>query len=108
MSTIEEISIDLSINVDEMSYSELRKLESVLYRTMGLLLRFSGSDEIDAGIIKIQRLIAVVRAAQIALHALQIARMSVGDPLAWASFIVSGAVAVATVGDVMYDNQRGT
>ena len=108
MSTIEEIGIELSINVNEMSYSELRKLESILFRTMGLLRRFCGSEEINEGIIQIQRLVAIVRSAQMALHALQIARMAAGDPLAWAGFAVSAATTVVLIGDVMYDIQRGT
>ena len=75
---------------------------------MGLLKKFTGSEELDAAINHIQRLIATVRAAQVALHALQIARMSAGDPLAWASFIVSAVSAASIAGDTLYDATRGS
>ena len=107
MSTIDEIGIELSINVNETSYSELRKLESILYRTMGLLKKFSGSEELDKAVAQVQRLIAVVRAAQIAYHALQMARMAAGDPLAWASFAVSAVSATVMAGEYVYDSTRG-
>jgi hypothetical protein len=102
MSEQQTIEFNLAINA-EMSYSELRKLEIGLIRCLNLAQRFTGDENLKKGIATIQRSIMMLRTLQIAYHAVQIARMSAGDPLAW----FSAATTVAATGMSLYDSLQG-
>ena len=73
---------------------EVRRLETVLYRTLGVLRRLTGSEEISYVIAKMQRAIMIANQLRLAILALQAARMAAGDPVAWAL----AGVSIAEVG----------
>ena len=83
--SIEEhpVSFSLEINVGR-AVDDLRKLETVLYRSLGLVRRLSGNEDLTSLVANIQRTLMWINRARLALRALQLARMAVGDPLAWA------------------------
>jgi len=88
----EDVSFSLEVNVEK-AYENIRRLQTVLYRTLGLLRRMGLSEELDAQIMQIQSLIAVVNSLRLAYIALQAARMAAGDPIAWGMAGVSVASA---------------
>lgn len=77
------VSFSLEVNVEN-AYVEVRKLETVLYRTLSLASRLTGDEDLRNGIQTLQRALAVANQLRLAYRALQIARMAAGDPLAWA------------------------
>src|SRR3972149_5019342 len=83
MSEDETVSFSLELNVEPAELSA-RKLFSMVYRTLGIIRRLSGSDAIEAFIAQSQRAISYANKLRLALRALQVARMAAGDPVAWA------------------------
>ena len=83
--SIEEhpVSFSLEINVGK-ALDETRKLQTVLFRSLGLVRRLSGNENLNNCISAMQRTISIANRLRLALRALQLARMAVGDPLAWA------------------------
>lgn len=81
MSIDERVSFSLEINV-EPTYQELRRLETLLYRTLGLLRRAGLPEDIEKGIAFVQRLIATLNALRLAIIALQAASGPIGWGLA--------------------------
>lgn len=75
MSEVEGIIFDLDVRVSEMTMSELRKFETIAYRTISLLRRMGLPEEVDAAVMKLQRLVMTIRLAQTALIALQAAML---------------------------------
>lgn len=94
----EGVSFSLEVNVGKVE-DDVRRLETVLYRTMGLVRRLTGSEDLARSIAAMQRAIAVTNQLRLALRALQLARMAAGDPLAWAT----AGVAVAEAGVSVYE-----
>lgn len=82
------VSFSLEVNVEK-AYEEVRRLQTVLSRTLGLAARLTGDENLERGIRTMQRAIAIANQLRLALAALQAARMAAGDPLAWAMFGVS-------------------
>jgi hypothetical protein len=102
MSQSQTIEYNLAINAD-MSYSDLRKLETSLVRCLNLAQRLTGDENVKNGIQYIQKAIMTLRTLQMAYHAVQIARMSAGDPIAW----LSAGTMVASAGLTIYDTITG-
>jgi hypothetical protein len=99
MSRIDEgVSFSLEVNVKE-AYEEVRRLQTVLSRSLGLASRLTGSEDLQKSIAVMQRAIAIANQLRLALAALQAARMASGDPLAW----VMAGLAVGEVGVSMYE-----
>lgn len=95
------VSFSLEVNVED-AYKEVRKLETILARSLNMVKRLSGGDEnLQTTIDRIQRLITVVNSLRLAYRALQLARMATGDPIAWGLAIISGAEVAFTVADSM-------
>jgi len=69
------INLELGANC----YSELRKLEISLFRILGYIRRLTGNENVENAIVAIQRLITIIRMAQIAIRSLQIA----SGPIGW-------------------------
>ena len=92
-----EVSFSLEVNV-EGANTGLRKLYSVVYRTLGLVRRLSGDENLTNAIQMWQRAIAVANRLRLALRALQLARMAAGDPLAWALAGISVAEVAVDIG----------
>jgi hypothetical protein len=99
MSRIDEgVSFSLEVNVEK-AYEEVRRLQTVLSRSLGLASRLTGSEDLQKSIAVMQRAIAIANQLRLALAALQAARMASGDPLAW----VMAGLAVGEVGVSMYE-----
>ena len=92
MSTFDEtVSFSLEVNVDK-AYESIRRLETVLYRSLSLLKRLSGDENIDRAITHIQELLAYINQLRLAIIALQTASGPIGWLLAGigvASFLVT-------------------
>jgi hypothetical protein len=82
------------------SYHDVRMLESSITRCLGLMQRLTGNEDMRAGIQTIQKTIMALRTIQAAYHAVMLARMAAGDPIAWFNAATTAAYAVATVAEV--------
>jgi len=74
------VSFSLEVNVEK-AYEDARKLQTVLYRTLGLL-RTMGISSLDDFSSKAQRAIILANQARLAIAAFQAA----AGPLGWALF----------------------
>lgn len=94
----EGVSFSLEINV-EPTYENIRKLQTILYRTMGLLRRFGLPEEIDAQIMKIQRLIILLNQLRLTMIAVHTA----AGPIGWALAGLGAATFAFDAGDLWQD-----
>jgi len=104
------VSFSLEVNVEK-AYENVRKLQTILYRTLGLIRRMGLSEELDAQIAQIQRVIAIVNSLRLTYAALQAARMAAGDPVAWAMAGVSVGTFMMEINDwagMDYQNMEWT
>jgi hypothetical protein len=92
----ETVTFNLELNVDSV-IDNARRLEALLFRTLGLIIRICGDENIDAAISKIQRFVMVVRLA----HGAWLAFQAASGPIGWAWAIVAGLSAAATASDFM-------
>lgn len=92
----EQVEVDYLLTVNaEMGYTELRKLEMSLIRILSLVKRFCGDENVAKAIGTIEKLIMMIRMAQIAIRALEIAE----GPIGWLYAIttaVGASISVAT------------
>jgi hypothetical protein len=101
MSEDQTVSFSLEVNV-EPAYENIRKLETVLYRSLRLAARLTGNENLQEAMEVMQEAIATANKLRLAYAALQAARMAAGDPLAWAlAGVAIGELAV----DVMMEVQ---
>lgn len=98
----EDVSFSMEVNVEK-AYEDVRRLQTILFRTLGMFKRLSGSEAIGDAITQMQRAIAIMNQLRLAMAALQAARMAAGDPLAWATFAIAGGGFLMSAGDVMMD-----
>ena len=89
----ETVSFSLEINV-EPGYTEIRKVQTILSRTLSLVERACGREDFNVFIDSAQKAVMWANRLRLALLALQAARMAAGDPLAWAL----AGLAVAEIG----------
>lgn len=102
MSTSQTIEYSLVVNAD-VSYSDIRKLETAIVRTLNLAQRLTGNENLQEGLQTIQKAIMMLRTLQMAYQAVQIARMAAGDPIAW----FSAAATVGATALTIYDSITG-
>ena len=101
MSMIDEtVSFSLEVNV-QAAYEEVRRLQTVFTRTLGLASRLTGDENLKEGIATMQRAIAIANQLRLALAALQAARLAAGDPLAWALAGLSVAEVIVSTYEVV-------
>ncbi len=98
MSEEETVTFNLELNVEQ-CIDNIRQIEALLYRTMGLLHRLNLPDDIEQGIARLQRLIMTIRLTHTALIALEAA----SGPLGWALAGVGIVSAAWTAYDVAYE-----
>ena len=98
----ETVTFNLELNV-ERAIDSTRRLETLLYRTLGLLGRLGLPENIDQAIAKVQRLVMTIRL----LHTAMIALESASGPVGWALAIVGTGSALLSMGDLVYDYTRG-
>jgi hypothetical protein len=94
------VSFSLEVNVDK-AYENLRKAETVLYRTLGLVRRLSGDENLDKAIAKIQEAIALINSLRLAIVAFQAAT----GPLGWALAGIGTVTALMTTAEMMAEAQ---
>lgn len=94
------VSFSLEVNVGP-AYTSMRRLQTVVYRTLGLFRRLGLPAPIDAAISKIQRFIAVANQARLTTIALNAALAS--TPFGWLLFGLSAATLALDAGDLTMD-----
>jgi len=99
----EGVSFSLEVNVDK-AYTNARKLQTILYRALGLFRRLGLPENIDQGIMRMQRFIALLNQARLATIALSAA----SGPYGWAIAGIGLAATVVSTNDLIYDLSRGT
>jgi hypothetical protein len=97
-----DVVVNLDINMAKAD-TELRQLETLLFRIMSLLGRLGLPPGADAAIAKIQRLIMIVRLAHTSLIALEAA----SGPIGWALAGVGIVSTAVSAGDYVYDSLQG-
>ncbi len=85
----EEVQFSLTVNT-ELTYSEVRKLETVIMRILGYVERLSGSPDLQRLINVIQATITAIRSLQVALRSLELASGPIGLAFAATSVIAAG------------------
>lgn len=90
----ETVTFNLELNVEH-ALSDIRRFETLMFRTLGLVRRLCGDETIDAAINKVQQFVMVVRLA----HSAWIAFSLATGPLGWAMAIVSGLTAASVASD---------
>jgi len=102
MSSDETVSFSLEVNVEK-AYENVRKLQTVIFRVMGLMRRMGLSEDIDAAINKIQTAITLLNQYRLTLAAAQAA----SGPLGWALLGISVATTMYTSVEFMESELRG-
>lgn len=97
------VSFDLEINV-EPAYRDARRLQTVLFSTLGMAKRATGSEDLKKLTRDLQEALAMTNRLRLALAALQAARMASGDPLAWAMAAVSVGEGLFSAGDLIMES----
>jgi len=90
----ETVTFNLELNVEQ-CFSTIRRLESLAYRTMGLIGRMGLPENIDQAIAKIQQFIMTIRL----LHSAIIALEAASGPIGWAFAGVGIATASFSLAD---------
>lgn len=102
MSEKTEIEYSLLINAEN-AYGEIRKMEIICFRLLGMVQRFSGGDpNLQNMIAIIQKTIMWVRHLQMTIHAFEVA----SGPLGWVYAAVMAGSFAMTTGDMMADSIR--
>jgi len=98
----QEVEYLLTVDIENAS-DNLRRLESLLMRTLSYVRRLSGNEDLDAAIMQIQKFITTLRLAIATAKAFEMA----SGPIGWLTAIV-GAVGVAiNLADTgAYDSRR--
>lgn len=90
--TDQDVSFSLEVNV-EPGYTTVRRLQTLIYRTLGLFRRMGLPEKLDEAISKVQRFIMVVNQARLAVIALNAA----SGPIGWGLALIGvGATAYTT------------
>jgi uncharacterized protein YigA (DUF484 family) len=92
----ETITFNLELNVEQ-AIDNTRRLETLLFRTLGLVRRLTGSESLDDAIYKIQRMVMIVRMAHTAVIAFQAA----SGPIGWALAAVGIVSATVSAGEFL-------
>jgi len=90
------VAFNLELITEEL-ISEARRLETLLFRSLGLLRRLGLPEDISQGIYKIQRMVMVIRM----LHTAMLAFQAATGPIGWALALVGGASAAVSFVDTM-------
>jgi hypothetical protein len=100
LSEQETVIFNLEVQVSELTKSNLRELEMVAYRAIGLFRRMGIPENIDQGIAKLQHFIMIIRLAHTAIVAMNAATAM--NPLSvFAAALSFGTLAFATTDFMM-------
>ena len=104
------VSFSLEVNVEQ-AYAEIRRIETLIYRTLGLIRRMGGGDEdLMKVIAKMQRMISILNELRLAI-ALTQAAFAASGPIGWITLGLAGigfATFALDMNDMIYDSTRGT
>ena len=106
MSQSIELEYLLTVNT-ERCVSEISRLSSALMRALHLFDIMGLPPKVDAQIREIQRIVVAVNSLTTAYHALQVARMAAGDPIAWAVAGIQVATTIVSLGNQFEYSTRG-
>lgn len=99
----ETVVFNLELDVTQ-TINDARRLETLLFRSLGLLRRLCGNESIDALIDKTQRAVMIVRL----LHTSIIALEAASGPVGWALAGIGIVSAALSASDLVFDATRGT
>ena len=94
------VSFSLGINLDQ-AMTNVRKLQMVVYRTIGLFRRLGLPEPIDRAIAKVQQFIMIANEARLTIIALNAAMAT--TPFGWLLFGLSAATLAFDVGSFIQD-----
>jgi len=94
----EQVSFSMEINVDQ-ACEDIRRVQTVIYRTLGLMRRMGLPENIDIAINKIQKMIAVLNMVRLAMIALYAA----SGPIGWALALIGVVGTAVTAGDFLME-----
>jgi len=103
MSEQHSVIVNLELNVSR-AMDNAQRIETLMYHCLSLANRLGLPENIRQAINLVQRWTMAVRLATTATALLQAARMSAGDPIAWATFLVGTASAAVYMGDLMMES----
>lgn len=92
------VSFSYEVNIEK-AYEDVRRLQTLLYRTLALVRRLGLPEDIEQGIIRIQNMISWLNTLRLTLAALEAA----SGPLGWAMFGVTLATTAVTTGDFLME-----
>lgn len=90
------VSFSLQVNVED-TLAEIRRLQTVLYRSLSLLQRLGLPEDVEKGIIFVRRMIAVLNELRLAILAVQAA----SGPIGWALALLGLAGAGFSYADMI-------
>jgi len=90
-----QISFSLEVNVDP-AYQNLRRVQTLLFRTLGLLRRLGLPESLDSAIGKMQMFVSTMNQARLAVVAFQKAAGPIGWALALLGLVTTAASVVET------------
>ena len=93
------VTFNLELNVEQ-AYAEIRKLQTLLYRTMGFMRRLGLPENVDEAIRKIQRVIMTLRILQTAIRSLEFA-LAGGGPISLALAFLGIASGTMSIVDMI-------
>ena len=100
------VSFSLEVNVEK-AYENIRRLQTVLYRALGLLRSMGLPEDVDAAIREIQNLIMILNQLRLTMIAVQAASGPIGWAMAGISTISTLMTTGEMYGDQLYDWSRG-
>ena len=98
----DQVQFSLILNVED-ALTQLNKVKTVLYQSLGIMRRLTGDENIQKGIANTQRLISILNQARIAAIALRSALFLGGGPLGLALAGVS--IGTLSMNILDYTNQ---
>lgn len=96
------MSFSLEVNIEQ-AYRDVRRLQALLYRTLGLLHRISGDEDLASTITQVQQLIAWLNTLRLTIAAVQAA----SGPIGWGLALVGIGETLLTGYEIMEYERRG-
>lgn len=88
------VSFSLEVNVTK-AYENIRRVQTILYRTISLLRRMGLPEDVDDAIAHIQKLISILNMLRLTMIAVQAA----SGPIGWAMAAVSVGGTAVTIAE---------
>jgi hypothetical protein len=92
----ETVTFNLELNTEILT-DNLRQLERLAYRALGLLQRFGLPEDVNQAVEKIQRLVMTIRL----LHSAIIMLQTASGPIGWALALTAVGSAAFSIGDTL-------